>query len=127
MASERTPIVPLRRAGARKRSPEGALAARLLRAQSERNAALGTTLFGDPAWALLLTLFVASDEGGHPTAAALCAQQPGGAERSKRLLKALEQEGMVVRLGDAADDGRAFVYLSGGTARRLRALLGSWL
>ena len=127
MASERTPIVPLRGAEARKRSREGALAARLLRAQSERKAALGPTVFGDPAGAILLSLFVASDDGGHLTAAALCAAQPGGPARSKRFLKALEEEGMVVRLGDAADDGRAFVYLSGGAARRLRALLGSWL
>jgi hypothetical protein len=126
MPSERRPLVPRRGAEGNKASPEAALAARLLRARVERDAALGSALFGDPAWDMLLTLYVAHGEGSHMSAAAVCATQPG-ASSARRLLKALEEKGMVVRVGDADGDDRAFVYLSGDTARRLRDLLRSWL
>lgn len=113
--------------GLRERSPEGALAVQLLQGQRDRDAALGADLFRDPVWEMLLSLFAAQDEGRHVTAAALCAGLPAEVETSRRWVKALEKQGLLVRRGDCNDDSRALIYLSGEAARRTRELLRSWL
>ncbi|MEA3018038.1 MAG: hypothetical protein QOI38_2760 [Sphingomonadales bacterium] len=111
----------------RARSPEAALARRLLAAQRERDAALGTALFRDVPWVIVLSLFAAQEEGRHVSPASLFDGVGVPPTTARRWVRALEKQGLVVRIGDAANDGRAILYLAGETARRTRALLRSWL
>jgi hypothetical protein len=111
----------------RARAPEAALARRLLAAQRERDAALGTALFRDIPWEIVLGLFAAQEEGRHVSPASLFDDARVPAATARRWVRALEKQGLVVRIGDAADDGRAHLYLTGETARRMRELLRSWL
>ncbi|HEX8654593.1 MAG TPA: hypothetical protein VF693_05150 [Allosphingosinicella sp.] len=111
----------------RARSPEAALARRLLAAQRERDAALGAALFRDISWEIVLSLFAAQEEGRHVSPVFLFDGAGAPAATVRRWIKALEKQGLVVRIGDAGDDGRAHLYLTGETARRTRELLRSWL
>ncbi|HYG29006.1 MAG TPA: MarR family transcriptional regulator [Allosphingosinicella sp.] len=112
---------------ARGGSPEAALARRLLAAQRARDAALGADLFRDVAWEILLTLFAGQEEGRHLSPASLYAAAAVPPAAARRWVKALEKQGLLVRIGDAADDARAHLYLSGEAVRRTRELLRSWL
>lgn len=113
--------------GAGKRlTPEAALARKLLDGRCARDEALGTDLFGDVAWEMLLYLFVAHERGEHVRVAALPALIGATPGCAKRWLLVLEGKGLVVTIGEAASGDRTHVYLSGATARRLRALLRSW-
>lgn len=107
-------------------SPEASLARKLLAARQARGEMLGTDLFGEPAWEMLLYLFVASERGEHVKAGALAAAAPVSSSSADRWLRVLEQAGHVVRIGDAADRDAGYIYLVGDTARRIRALLQTW-
>jgi len=112
-----------RRAG----SPEAALARRLLAAQRARDAAFGVDLFRDVPWEMVLSLFAAQEEGGHVSPVSLYAAAGVAPAAARRWVRALEKQGLLVRIGDAADDSRAHLYLSGEAVRRTRELLRSWL
>lgn len=108
-------------------SPEAALARRLLAAQRARDAALGGDLFRDVPWEVLLGLFVAQEEGRHVSPTFLYTEAGVSPAAARRWVKALEKQGLLVRIGDAADDARAHLYLSGEAVRKTRELLRSWL
>jgi len=127
MSSGLTPLTAREAERLRARSPEAALARRLLQAQRERDIALGAPVFRDLAWEIVLSLFAAQEEGRHVTPAALFAATSVAAPAARRWVKALEKQNMLVRIGDPADDGRAHLYLSGDAVRRTRELLRSWL
>lgn len=103
-------------------SPEARLARELIAARRTRDEMFGAALFGEPAWDMLLHLFVAYERGEHVKPAALAEAVPVAPAAAERWLRALEKAGHVVSIG-AADRDAGYVYLAGDTARRLRALL----
>lgn len=102
------------------------MAQQLIAARRTRDELLGGALFGEPAWDMLLHLFIAYERGEHVKAAALAAAALVSPASAERWLRLLEQAGHVVRIGDAADRDAGYVYLVGETARRIRTLLRDW-
>jgi DNA-binding MarR family transcriptional regulator len=127
MSGGLTPLTAGEARRLRARSPEAALARRLLATQLERDAAFGTALFRDIPWEILLSLFAAQEEGRHLSPVSLFDGTGVSDSAARRWVKALEKQGLVVRIGAAADDGRAHLYLSGEAARRMRDMLRCWL
>ena len=85
-----------------------------------RNAAFGPHLFGDPAWDIMLDLYVAGLEGRLVRLVELCG---GGMPTSVvlRWIDVLTRDGFVT-VGDAPQVG-ATVSLSGDAADRMRTVL----
>jgi hypothetical protein len=77
-----------------------------------RNSIVGRNLFGEPAWDILLDLFVARVEGIRLSVKAVCigSQVPYGT--AFRWIAVLESEGFLVRFPDPADGRRVWVELS---------------
>lgn len=108
-------------------SAEARLARKLIVARHARGEMLGADLFGEPAWDMLLHLFVAYESGDHLKASALAAAAPVSPSSAERWLRVLEHAGHIVRIGDAADRDAAYIYLVGETARRMRTVLQAWI
>jgi hypothetical protein len=61
----------------------------------------GTTdLFGEPAWDILLNLFIAACEGRRLSVAAVCADAGAPESTALRWIAVLEKRGMIVREGE---------------------------
>ncbi len=83
----------------------------------------GDTLFADPAWAILLDLFIEEAEGRPVTVSNACLASRVPPTTGLRWLKRLYLEGLVDRTGDEADGRRTIVSLSAsGLARMVAAL-----
>lgn len=84
----------------------------LYRERQRRREIFGDDLFGEPAWDLLLDLYIAEKTGTRTsvTAACLGANVPG--TTALRYLQQLEERGLVLREGDRRDARRVFVRLS---------------
>ena len=107
-------------------SPAAAFARRLIEERRRRGQALGADMFGEPAWDMLLLLFLANEEGRHVSVSALCAELPAPATTAHRWMLLLVEKGLLVRIGDRQDRRRSFVYLSAEGARRMGTLLAAF-
>ena len=75
-----------------------------------RNEIIGAPLFRDPAWDMLLELFVAH-QGGRPGFGQVALPRVGGpATTALRHLSLLEKHGLITRDGDAQDNRRWFIH-----------------
>jgi DNA-binding MarR family transcriptional regulator len=88
-----------------------------------RETLLGSDLFSDPAWDLLLYLFIAGSEGHSASVADACAAASVPSTTGLRWARQLEEAGLVMREEDPADARRWHLRLSGAAARRLQRLL----
>lgn len=89
----------------------GAIARKASADRHRRSGIAGASdLFGEPAWDILLNLFIAGCEGRRLTVAAVCAGAGAPASTALRWITILEKRGMVIREGEPE---RAFVKLSG--------------
>ena len=87
---------------------------------ARRRSALGPGLFADPAWNILLDLFL-SDEGGRDlSVTAVCIGSRSSAATALRYIALLAQRGLVVRIADEHDGRRTYVRL---TARGWNAMV----
>lgn len=88
------------------------LAYREYQDRSKRAAYFDLSLFGEPAWDLLLDLFIARVSGLRIsiTSACIAAQVPS--TTALRWLKVLERRGLIVRDGDELDQRRSWVELT---------------
>jgi DNA-binding transcriptional ArsR family regulator len=105
-----------------------ALAARWLADRRRRDELFPDSwlLFAEPAWDLLLFLFVAGDGGSSVSETAACHVAPVPPVTTRRWLKALEQAGLVLRQPDEEDDRRCHVRLTDeGEAYMLTFFSGS--
>jgi DNA-binding MarR family transcriptional regulator len=99
------------------------LARRHLGERRQRDEALGAELFGEPAWDILLTLFVAQEEGRRLCVTRLCAEIPVPNTTVLRWIFALTERGMLIRQGDPHNGRRIYVSLSNQALAAVRALL----
>lgn len=83
----------------------------LLKARRARADFFGTHLFADPAWDILLLAYVALLDQDRLLISTLCKTSVVPATTSLRWVKALEQDGWLVRR-DALDSPRAWLELS---------------
>lgn len=80
-------------------------------------------LFSEPAWDILLYLFVAGAEGRVVSVLAACDGAAAPQTTALRKLRQLEEARLIVRAGDPADARRAYVRLSALACRKMRNLL----
>lgn len=92
------------------------------RDRRSREHAFGSTdLFGEPAWDLLLDLFIAAKEGKQVPVTSACIGAAVPTTTALRWLAVLEDRGLVLREADPADARRAFVRLSADAYARMVA------
>lgn len=103
-------------------SPEGEWARTHLALRRKRDSLFGAAMFGDPAWEILLMLFVAHQEGRYVTVSNLCRETAAPATTVHRWLLALIGDRLVVRIGDPHDRRRSYVYLSAVAVQKMQAL-----
>lgn len=94
------------------RVPAAATARRLYAMRGARSAAFGDDLFGEPAWDMLLDLFVSAADGRKLSVSAVCIGSRCSPATAHRYLVLLEESGIVARVPDAMDHRRHFVRLT---------------
>lgn len=70
-------------------------------------------LFGEPAWDILLDLFIAHGDGKSVSVSSACIGSAAPATTGLRWLAVLADEGLIVRENDPQDQRRVLVRLSG--------------
>ncbi len=78
-------------------------------------------LFGDPAWEMLVDLFIRECERRPISVSALCVTPSIPMSSAVRLCQKLSDAGLILRIPDLYDGRRTFVRLSPETSRRIRA------
>lgn len=102
-------------------------AKRELALRRRRNEILGDELFGEPAWDMLLGLFVADEEQRRLSVPSLCSAAGVPPSTALRWLVTLERRGAVVREAnpaDPVDDDQSLVTLTRSERDRLIGFLG---
>lgn len=80
-------------------------------------------LFGEPAWDILLDLFVAREEGKQISISSSCIASCAAPTTALRWISLLEERGLVERQPDARDRRRAYVRLTAQAELALRTYL----
>lgn len=93
-------------------SPIGRRAKAEMRARIQRGLFFRESLFSDPAWDILLDLFIATTESCRRTISTVGLAGNIPQTTALRWINALEREGLVVRQPDPIDARRVFVDLS---------------
>lgn len=127
-------VVPLTAAMAVLRqleNPETANLSRLARQiahdRGRREDHFDAALFADPAWDILLHLFIAGEESRPVSISALCAAAGVPATTALRWIQSMIDKGLIERRTDALDQRRQFVRLAGTTRERMRDYLAAWV
>lgn len=100
-----------------------AAARRMVRERLRRSHHFDSSLFADPAWDMMLDLFIAEGEGRETPVMNLCLSSQVPETTTLRWVKTLEQAGIVIRQRDEHDQRRVLVRLSPDAARALAAYL----
>ena len=82
---------------------------RMRRLRLKRNEIIGAELFRDPAWDMLLDLFVSHERGEQVSMVALALASGVPQSTALRTIQRLEEKGMIVREGDPNDLRRSWV------------------
>lgn len=88
------------------------LARRTYADRRRRDKLFGAGLFGEPAWDILLDLFIAAKEGKRVSVTSACIGSTVPATTALRWIAVLEANGCVVRENDPKDARRAFLHLT---------------
>jgi DNA-binding MarR family transcriptional regulator len=99
-------------------------ARRIVAVRRLRDQVFGKDLFGEPSWDILLTLFVANEEGRNICVKNLCADAAVPSTTALRWMMTLLERGLLVRVGDSADGRRSYIHISPGALETMRDLLG---
>ncbi|MBX9886020.1 MAG: winged helix DNA-binding protein [Novosphingobium sp.] len=95
------------------------LARRAYADRSRRNHLFDADLFGEPAWDLLLDLFVATHEGRPVSVTSACIAANVPTTTALRWISALEAKGLIERANDPRDARRALLRLTGTAYDRM--------
>ena len=85
---------------------------RLRKIRMKRNEMMGTQMFRDPAWDMMLDLYAAHDRGEKVSVSALCYASGVPQSTALRAVQRLEEQGMIERAGDPEDLRRSWVSAS---------------
>jgi hypothetical protein len=100
-------------------SVDPALIRAVIRARRLRDQYLGSDLFADPAWDMMLDLTAARLEGRAVAVSSLCIAAAVPATTALRWIKQLTDTGFFRRVADPYDGRRIFIELTDETARRM--------
>jgi DNA-binding MarR family transcriptional regulator len=100
------------------------MAKRLYELRKVRDGLLGEALFSEPAWDILLDLFICDHEGHRLSVSAVCIGARAPSATALRYLTLLQEAGLVERTRDERDGRRSHVQLTGIGRRRMAVLLG---
>jgi len=104
---------PLMLRPAKGRADYGEMAQRMYRNRRRRSEIFADdTLFGEPAWDILLDLFVAGERGKRVAVTSACIGSGVPSTTALRWLNVLEMRGLVEREDDNQDARRSFVRLT---------------
>jgi len=132
-ARSKADLIPSRPLRRRARSAETAGTresefARLLIAERRlRDGLLGADLFGEPAWDMLLDLFVAHEERESVSVSSLCVAAAVPATTALRWINTLVQNDMAIRRHDPTDGRRIWIELAPHVVAEMRRLLTTWM
>lgn len=101
------------------------LAKRIKAIRESRVALLDPSLFGEPAWNMLLALYIAAGERYALSISALCAESGVPATTATRSINRLLELEMVRRVPNPIDNRSTYIELTRDAAARLTGLLGS--
>jgi len=105
-------------------SPQSlATARRMVRERLKRNHYFDAGLFADPAWDMMLDLFIAEAEGRETPVMNLCLSSQVPETTTLRWVKTLEHAGIVIRRKDEHDQRRVLVRLSAEAAKAMSGYL----
>lgn len=95
----------------------------LYKARRRRSAYLNPDLFGEPAWDLLLDLYIQKHDGKRVSITSACIAASAPSTTGLRWISILEQQKLIVRKLDNIDKRRAFIELSDAGITRVEGLL----
>ncbi len=99
------------------------LAKRVYAMCRERDAVFGTAMFSEPAWDILLDLFVSEHDGRQLSVSSVCIGARAPSATALRYLKMLEENALVERIRDMSDGRRSHVRLTMRGRRHMTRLL----
>ena len=79
---------------------------------ARRRSALGQGLFSDPAWNILLDLFLSEDDGRDLSVTAVCIGSRSSAATALRYITLLVERKLIDRIADEHDGRRTYVRLT---------------
>lgn len=91
----------------------------ILKWRRTREASFGGELFADPAWDMLLVLYIAELSFRRVSVGALCSGAVVPATTALRWITALENKGLILRRKDPLDQRRVYISLTNNTASML--------
>ncbi|QCB44120.1 transcriptional regulator [Sphingomonas sp. PAMC26645] len=100
------------------------MARRLYELRKVRDAMLGDALFSEPAWDILLDLFISEHEQRRLSVSAVCIGARAPSATALRYLTMLQDADLVERIRDARDGRRSHVQLTVLGRLRMTNLLG---
>lgn len=99
------------------------VARRLYLLRKRRDAELGNLLFSEPAWDILLDLFISDYDDRQLSVSAVCIGARAPSATALRYLSLLQDAALVERIRDATDGRRSHVKLTALGRRRMTNLL----
>ena len=99
------------------------LASRMYALRRRRDENFSADLFSEPAWDILLHLYVEAGERRVVSVSSACEGAAAPATTALRKLRQLEDGGWILREGDPSDARRSYVRLSPRAVEQLRELL----
>lgn len=103
------------------------LARAFIRLRRHRDRLLGSDLFADPAWDMLLDLFVNTDAQRNISASSLCIAAAVPSTTALRHMAVMERRGMITRQKDPNDNRRVFIILTPEWHAKVDRLMTSWM
>lgn len=100
-----------------------AMAKAWVSADRARDRAFGADLFSDPAWTILLHLYIGQRSGQPCSVASLCVGSNLPQSTGLRWILALERTGMVIRNVDPLDRRRMLVSLTANATEKMESAL----
>jgi hypothetical protein len=91
--------------------------------RTKRSQHFRSELFAEPAWDMLLDLFIAHLEGRQVYVSSLCIAASVPATTALRYIQDLERHGEIVSTPDAEDGRRRWLWLSESAVAAMRAIL----
>jgi DNA-binding MarR family transcriptional regulator len=95
----------------------------MLEARRIRDEQLGAELFAEPAWDMLLSLFIADEPGGGLAVSELCAASAVPHTTALRWIGSLATAGLVLRRTDERDARRTLISLTPAARATMSSLL----
>ncbi|SFP69826.1 winged helix DNA-binding protein [Sphingomonas rubra] len=94
-----------------------------VRRRTDRRLVLGPELLAEPAWDMLLDLYLAQVAGRHVAVSSLCIASGVPTTTALRWIRMLERDGLLVRERDRDDGRRSFIKLSAPAREKVELLM----